>query len=147
MRSILPLTLFAFTSALWIGCGGRLSDDPPRVVVFGTVTYDGEPIQSGEIRFVPLEGTQAPTAGGLITDGKYRIDQKGGVPVGDFIVRIMGYQSLAASDSDEIPGVPHDDPLAGRKQFLPPRYSEQDSQLTLTTIAGEPMEQNFQLDK
>jgi hypothetical protein len=38
--------------------------------ISGTVTLDGAPLKTGQIRFVPVDG-QTPTAGAVITDGKY----------------------------------------------------------------------------
>ena len=138
-------TMLSFIPLLLVGCGGELEDEPTRAVVFGTVSYVGEPVKSGEIRFIPAEGTEAPTAGGLITDGKYRIDHKGGVPVGDFKVRIMGYKAAGAESGGEVLGAPPDDPMAAREQYLPATYSGPNSQLTLTVEAGEPIQKDFKL--
>ena len=48
MGSVLATTAF-------FGC--RANQGPERVVVAGTVTYRGEPIKRGVIRFVPSRGT------------------------------------------------------------------------------------------
>ena len=59
-----------------IGCGrGGLQ----RVIVSGRVTYQGEAIANGEIRFVPTKGTQGPVSGGTIIEGVYTADGLGGV--------------------------------------------------------------------
>ncbi len=67
------------------GRGGAL----PTAVVHGTVTCDGEPAEMGEIRFVPIEGTPGPLSAGTIRDGQYRIDARGGVPLGRHRVEIV----------------------------------------------------------
>lgn len=126
------------------GCGG-LDDEPPRNIVFGNVTWNGEPVGIGEIRFIPNEGTNAPTSGGEIREGKYRIENKGGVPLGSFRVVIQGYRAPSKPGSGEIPGAPSDDPMAAREQFLPPKYSGANSELSLIVETGDPQQASFDL--
>jgi hypothetical protein len=67
------------------GCGrGEL----PTREVFGTVTCNGEKVPEGEIRFVPIEGTPGPVSSAAIVDGQYRIEARGGVPVGEHRVEV-----------------------------------------------------------
>ena len=72
-----------------IGCG---SGGPERVIVTGTVTYQGQPLKEGQIRFFPTEGTEAPMSGGDIVDGQYAIRVKGGVAVGTHRVEIVAHR-------------------------------------------------------
>ncbi len=74
------------------GCGDR---GPQRVIVSGRVTYNGKPISSGVILFVPLPSCPVPSAAAEITDGKYRVDARGGVPVGTHKIKIEGYRKPA----------------------------------------------------
>jgi hypothetical protein len=53
-----------------LGCGG----DSSMADVSGTVTYNTVPIERGAISFYPAEG-DAPTAGGEIIKGQYRVAQ------------------------------------------------------------------------
>jgi len=78
----------AFVILLTCLSGGCGRDGPERVIVTGTVTYRGEPIEVGQIRFLPTAGTEAPVSGAFIRNGKYVVDAKGGVPVGTHNVRI-----------------------------------------------------------
>lgn len=139
------VTLVAF-SLVAAGCGAGADDEPVRTEVFGAVTVDGQPVQAGEIRFVPAEGTDAPTAGATITSGEYRVDHKGGVPVGTFQVRISAYRAPGTGQAGDIPGAPADDPMASREQYLPEKFSGEASELTLTVeSASEPVRQDFDL--
>ena len=79
--------------ALWIlglvliaGCGRSGGLDAK--VVHGTVTVAGEKVDAGEVRFVPIEGTPGPTSAATILDGQYRIEARGGVPVGKHRVEV-----------------------------------------------------------
>ncbi len=64
-RSVVRLGLLPILAALACGCGG-----PNRVG--GTVTYEGAPIEKGQIIFVPSDG-KGPAVGGSIVHGKYMI--------------------------------------------------------------------------
>lgn len=57
---------------LTAGCGG-----PPRAKVSGTVTLDGNPVESGTISFYPTANA-GQTAGGGIQDGRYTLDASPG---------------------------------------------------------------------
>jgi hypothetical protein len=60
------LGLLALLTPLAAGCNGESS-------VHGTVTYEGEPIEAGQVLFLPADG-KGPSAGGTIVRGKYAID-------------------------------------------------------------------------
>ena len=87
MKRTTTLLVSCLPLALAAGCGGR--DALPMVVVHGTVTCGGEPVERGEIRFVPIEGTPGPLSAGLISKGEYQIDVRGGVPAGRHRVEIV----------------------------------------------------------
>jgi len=67
-------------AGLWMlaaaGCSDPLKEK--RGEVSGTVTLDGQPVTTGEIRFNPSGPKSGPTTGGPITDGKYHIGYKTG---------------------------------------------------------------------
>src|SRR5437868_15106256 len=78
------LCCFAGCFLLFAGCGKA----GPSVV--GTVFLDGDPLPSGRIRFVPVEGTPGPDAGAVIDEGKYSITK--GLTTGKYRVEIHGTQ-------------------------------------------------------
>lgn len=70
---------------LLAGCG----DGGPRtVIVEGTVKCGGETVESGQIRFVPTGDTPGSTNVSEIVAGRYRVEARGGVPVGKYRVEI-----------------------------------------------------------
>jgi len=130
-RAAYVVVLFCGGMILQIGCH---SDPYERVVVSGKVSYEGEPIQEGMIRFLPIEGTQTPPNGGYIMDGTYRIKTRGGVAVGTHRVIIEAFRN--ASGTPKGPADPltdHHGPAP--RQFLPKKYNEE-SQLTITIDPG-----------
>ena len=72
-------------SFLALGCG---ANGLQTVEVHGTVTCDGENVETGLVRFVPIEGTAGPASSGKIEGGQYRIESRGGVPIGKHRVEV-----------------------------------------------------------
>ena len=80
---------------LFSGCG------KPGPSVVGTVLLDGDPLPSGRIRFVPVEGTRGPDAGAVIEEGKYSVGQ--GLTPGKYRVEIHGVkESTLRKERDPI---------------------------------------------
>ena len=71
---------------LTAGCGRQTAN----VIVSGMVRFEGIPLSLGEIRFVPQTGTNAPTNGCLIRDGRYSVTARGGLLPGKYRVEIEG---------------------------------------------------------
>lgn len=115
------------------GCGSR---GPERSVVAGIVTYQGEKITNGQIRFLPCPGTEGPTMTGAIDDGQYKVETWGGVPVGSYQVQIAAYRVAAGVEQGK--GAVDDRPGGDRRpqQYLPPRYSSAASELKTTIEPG-----------
>lgn len=120
------------------GCG-QSDDNFERVIVSGAVTFDGQPISSGRIRFIPTGDNNAPVAGAVIDAGRYSVTNKGGVPIGAYRVEITAERLMKGADPDaDIPTL---------EQYIPVRYNRS-SNLTLSVPSGQPtLEQNFPLEK
>ncbi|MFM8272040.1 MAG: hypothetical protein ACKODX_06855 [Gemmata sp.] len=67
--------------------------DSPTATVTGAVSYDGKPVKSGHVTFTPTDG-KGPTAGALITDGKYTATN---VPPGPKTVKVEANSGEAPS--------------------------------------------------
>lgn len=128
------VTLLAVPLLFVMGCGGR-SSDIEKVAISGTVTFDGEPVPNGEVRFYPINGTKGPVSGGPIRDGKYKAQAGGGVPVGEHLVDIRGFRPMSKGPADPEGGAV--------EQYLPTRYNS-DSTLTVT-ITSDAKVQDFNL--
>ncbi len=78
---------FVLLSSLVFGCSG---DDVERFLVTGSVTFDGEPVSTGNISFVPLD---CPTGGTAeIENGKYSFAGEVGLAKGNYSVEITSMQ-------------------------------------------------------
>ena len=131
-RSVLRGLLVATLAALASGCSRSGAD---RAVVSGKVSFQGQPVASGQIIFQPAATTQAASSGAQIIDGEYVADAKGGVPAGTFHVRIYAHRFVSGK-----PATPED--LVGdiggppQQQYIPARYNER-SELTLIVERGQ----------
>ncbi|TWT40639.1 hypothetical protein [Botrimarina hoheduenensis] len=85
--------LIVASTAMVLGCGGS---GVQRLDLSGTVTYDGQPVPAGELRFEPnaSKGASGPAGYATIVDGEYdtRNEDKGPVP-GAVRIKVIGYVS------------------------------------------------------
>jgi len=113
--------LLAMACCLLIGCDK--GDALTRAIVSGSVTLRGQPVQDGQIRFIPQGDTRGPLTIEPIKDGQYRCAHGGGVPVGTHRVEILAFHP-----DDPEPTGPGERP---RRQLAPIRFNR-DSELTVT---------------
>lgn len=143
LRRLMAGTLLALCCLPAAGCG---RGGPERIVVRGTVTYQGQRVEFGHIRFLPAEGTEAPMSGGYISGGRYVADARGGVPVGTHRVEITAFRTdpkyahldgaLSGEVEAELPS----------QQYIPAQYNA-GSKLTITIPSGSrSIEKDFELE-
>lgn len=125
VRSYRPeLWVLGVLSLLLAGCGGQKSYH-----VFGTVTYKGKPVPTGQIVFEPdpTAGNKGQPAFAKIKDGHYDTREDGqGMLGGPHLVRIEGRD-----------GIPRGELLSGLPLF--PEYN------TKVDLPQAPGEQNFEV--
>ena len=102
-----------------LSCGCSKSDQLERILVSGAVTYKGQQVEKGQIRFIPTDGTKGPVTVDPIDQGQYTTKNTGGVPVGTHRVEILGYDAKQYASAGTGPGAP---PVP---QLLPKKYNLQ----------------------
>lgn len=130
----------AFLNSLWlsavivivtcVGCGESI---PPRVQ--GTVSLNGVPVKQGEIRLLPIDGTE-PEAAGIIADGNFSLE----ATTGKKRVEIQAYENEGMKPMD--PAMPGSAMVPVLKPQLPEKYNTA-SELTLE-VSGD-TEHDFNL--
>lgn len=94
------------------GCAA--SDGPTKFPVSGTVTFDGQPVPSGDIIFYSTEKELGPDAG-MIVDGKFTLQAK------------AGKKKVQIRASREVPGKTQPHPSGGTmpvtEDYIPARYN------------------------
>ncbi len=89
-----------------------LGCDTTKVTVSGTVSYQGQPIEQGEISFDPTDPRVSPD-GAVITNGSYLAE----VSPGEKIVRIRASRLIPAERLSKY------DPPGLREDFLPAKFN------------------------
>lgn len=133
----LVATVVLFSCVLTVGC----RDQGPRLYsVSGTVTYDGNSIETGEITFAPVGGTGRPDSG-VIANGKYQLK----VTQGNKIIKI----SAVSNDPALVGPPPSDMPPGGinpPREYIPESYNLA-SALTAEVLAKNNQVFDFDLEK
>ena len=103
-----PAMLLIAMCLLPIGCGRK---GPTAKVVHGNVVCGNEKVAAGRLFFVPIEGTARTNCYANISDGQYRIEAGGGVPLGKYRVcldarkktgrKVTGFNGLERTMTDE----------------------------------------------
>lgn len=123
----LIISLFMFA-----GCAPT---GPERVVVRGAVTFDGQPVENGEIKFFP-DGFKAPLSGATIVNGEYIVSAHDGVPVGTHRVEIRAFRAPDAQGQNIQGNAASMDTAPAAEQYLPSRFNT-DTQLRVTVSAAQ----------
>jgi hypothetical protein len=120
------------------GCG---KSGIERVHISGKATYDGKPIEIGQIRFVPITPDTGPITIDRIENGEYETATTGGVTVGTHRVELRAYDSHEYETAPRVAG------SASVKQLLPDKYNRK-SDVTLEIKSGEgSITRDFELTK
>lgn len=119
--------------AATIGCG------PPKTVVTGTVTLNGEPIERASVEFFPRDG-KGRTAGGF-TDpvGRYRVEvSPGEMRATVSLIKVVRQDRRQVSEENPDGNV--------MEEIIPPQFSDRkETELTVTPIEGTTTTADFTL--
>lgn len=103
---------------LAIGCGGSV-DGPQTVRLEGTVKFNGQPVESGEILFRPVNGGASGAA--RIEGGKFSLDSTLGAKRVEITARRSTGQAESLASGEE---------SVVTEQYVPTKYNQK-SELTL----------------
>jgi len=130
--------LLIFTCCLLNGCGKK---GMQVKVVYGTVTVDDQPVDLGQVIFVPIEDTKGPTSYSPIDAGSYRVEgPRGGVPLGTHRVEVVAKRKTGR----KVPGR-GGELIDEAVPFGPPVYDGDESPLRFTVASGSSGEFNIEI--
>jgi len=146
MRNLSLLVAIFTAVALIAGCGGT---GLHTIVVTGTVTFDGEPLEGAAITFTP-RGEGHPAFGITDANGRYTLQTMLGNPdagttPGDYEVAITKFEATPPrTEEEDALGLPPPSP----RSLIPVRYgSTGTSGLAATVRQGEANVFNFDLTR
>ncbi len=116
---------------------------PERAAVTGLVEFDGKPLETGSIAFIPNGSEGGPTSGSTIENGKYSIPQENGAVVGSHRVEIRWPKKTGK----QIPVVPPATSATGVvdevEEGLPEKYNTKST--LVETVESGPNSIDFHL--
>jgi hypothetical protein len=119
MRSQSFALLIVASLVVIAACGGGGAS---RTAVSGKVTFDREPLKSGQIIFEPTSGGRMGVA--QIADGRYTMPAVQGPSKGSYIVRITANRSTGRTISAPQRGGEQVS-IEEVEQFIPAKYNDQ----------------------
>jgi hypothetical protein len=137
MRTMCGVRLVLLALLAWTGCNGP-TDDLPREAVWGSVRFEGKPLEAGVIQFHPTSGPGETQAGAMIRGGSYHIPRREGPVPGAYRVVISSAVGAAA------PAGPPGKELPAPKESIPAKYNTQ-SGLTAGVTKGGKNQFDFDL--
>lgn len=102
---------------LLTGCQRQTYKGPKRYPLSGTITFDGQTVDAGNISFLPESGEQR-VSGGVIKDGAYSISEADGGNAGPYRVEIRWHKKTGRQFRDR----DLDMMLDERKEGLPEKF-------------------------
>jgi hypothetical protein len=102
-----------------------------KKVLDGVVTVgEGQVPLTGQITLMPVDGHRAPSQHAQIVDGRFRIDARGGVLLGEYRVLIEGWRKTGRKTTVVLNGetVATDE----KQSIVPEIYTSSDSPLLIT---------------
>jgi len=105
----------------WVNSRG-VSAGPRRASFEGQVSFDGKPVERGVVVLMPAGGTKGPTAGAVLTGGRFRIDAAAGPVVGRYRVEIKGTRNTGRMVKARI-AVGSNGEIEEIEQYIPSRYN------------------------
>lgn len=121
---------FAACCLMLAGCGGSGLE---TVAVDGTVTYDGKPLETGVVRFVPVNPEGMMATGTLQSGGKYTLATRNsdGIVEGDYKVTVESFLI-----DDTVPEKDRELGIGGKTSAIPNKYSDPETSGLKETIDG-----------
>lgn len=86
LREIFPC-LISFALCVAVGCGG--GDGFDRIEVTGEVTFNGRPLEAGQVLFTAVSDENAARSLAIVKDGKFATAPGAGPSKGDYTVSII----------------------------------------------------------
>jgi len=134
-----PWLVVATSLCMLAGCGA----DSARMRVWGSASWNGVPINTGQIVFFPIDDTKGPSTGGSITDGRYEVPARVGPNAGGkYRVEITSYgEERSYNPNASGAGMS----ATVRRQLIPAAYNQQTKLRVEISSNPDENQHNFEL--
>jgi hypothetical protein len=132
MSMIVRTKLSAILAIAAAGCGGA-ADGIPREPISGSVTFDGQSLDDGQITFSPASGGE-PVVGAVVKDGSFSVARAEGPSPGPHAVKVWSRKPTGKKvPSDDVPGTF----IEETSEVIPARYNLNSELRAEVVPAGE----------
>jgi len=141
-----PRVIILLVLSVASGCGTAV-EGPTRVTANGLVTFDGQPLENGTIRFIPSGATKGPKVSVAIDNGFFQFPEDVGPVAGHHRVEIEAPEAgeLALDDEEAVERLRQQ----GRKPKIEvlriPLIYNTNSRLTVNLTEAGPNDLTFEL--
>lgn len=135
-NKVMPKCCVLSIVGLLLLCGCSGPEGPEMVDISGKVTYQGEPIKEGAIKFVPKNAADARVTPVEIVNGAYSATGDRGLAVGSYTVQFSSTEDDLAGSADPAQEGGDIDPSMVRKKELLPEEHTTNSAEELTVEPG-----------
>jgi hypothetical protein len=108
-----------------------------RCAISGTVRFNGQLLDQGNITFIPMSSDPATQSGASIANGSYAIPKTNGLVPGRYRVSISSGDGVTpAGPSDQPPGPPGPSGNFSSKERIPKEYNVASTQEVIVKSEG-----------
>ncbi|MCP4589214.1 MAG: hypothetical protein GY842_00580 [bacterium] len=111
--------------------------------VWGTVSYQGQPVEEGRIIFFPVDGTPGPSTGTAVKQGRYEVPARSGPRAGGvYRVKI----TAVGPERSYSPNLSGNGPkYTVRDQFIPAEFNRKSTLQVNIAARAEENQHDFEL--
>jgi hypothetical protein len=137
-RTLFLALAIAPTALMPLACGG--SGGPEMARVYGTVTYNGQPVKKGTVSFVATKPGQRNATGMIDQGGNYRLQTENpgdGAELGDYEVSIFSHEEQVLDYKPKTP--------VKAERVIPEKYEDPKKSGLKQTVKSGSNQFNFEL--
>jgi hypothetical protein len=113
-----------------LGCGDS------GISIQGQITVNGQPLETAEIKFLPMDAVSSEHVGAVVTNGQYEVESSDRIQAGEYQVQIRAYRSSGKQVWDGMGDGKTKNMVDHFGQFIPNRYNDA-SELKVTLQPGK----------
>ena len=130
MPNSLVLLVCCVCLAFSSGCGDS------GISIKGKITVNGEPLESAELKFLPLNSADRENVGAVVANGEYEVENNERIKEGEYQVQVRAYRNSGKKVWDGMGDGTNKTMVEDFSQFIPNRYNDA-SELKVSLKKGD----------
>lgn len=130
MRKLLLRLVCCVWLILFLGCGDS------GISIRGKITVNGEPLESAELKFLPLDAVDNEHVGAVVANGEFEVEDNERIKEGEYQVQVCAFRKSGKKVWDGMGDGSNKTMVDDFSQFIPNRYNDA-SELKVSLKKGE----------